>query len=79
MKKNQFFTLIAFALIFSFGATAQKLSKTEKKIIANVTTNHSEAVAFLEEMVNINSGTMNLDGVKQVGAEFDIKYKELGF
>ena len=76
--KRSYYLILVF-LIISIGSSAQKLSKTEKKIIAAVSANNEEALQFLEEVVNMNSGTMNLDGVRQVGAEFDAKFKDIGF
>ena len=35
------------------------------------------AIDFLEKVVNINSGTMNLDGVRKVGAEFDTAFQSI--
>ena len=40
---------------------------------------HAEQTAFLEKVVNINSGTLNLAGVKAVGDEFANEFKALGF
>ena len=37
------------------------------------------AIDFLEKVVNINSGTMNLGGVRKVGAEFDTAFQAIGF
>lgn len=39
----------------------------------------SEQVAFLEKVVNINSGTMNQAGVRAVGDAFAAELKDLGF
>lgn len=69
---------ICFLLLSSF-SFAQKLSKTEKKIIKSVEENKTEAIDFLKEVVNINSGTMNHDGVKQVGMVFKRAYDEIDF
>ena len=38
----------------------------------------NEAIALLERAVNINSGTMNLEGVRQVGALFRSELDKLG-
>ena len=38
-----------------------------------------ESIAFLEKVVNINSGTLNQEGVKAVGTEFDKAFSEIGF
>jgi len=60
-------------------ASAQGLSRTERKIVATVSRHAPEAVAFLEEVVNINSGTLNLEGVKQVGGVFGEAFAGIGF
>ena len=44
-----------------------------------VESNHLEAVAFLEKSVNINSGTLNLAGVREAGNQYLKAYKDLGF
>ena len=46
----------------------QTLSADEKAVAAHVDAHDAEGIALLEKIVNINSGTQNLDGVKQVGA-----------
>ncbi|MEK9853053.1 MAG: M20/M25/M40 family metallo-hydrolase, partial [Flavobacteriaceae bacterium] len=58
---------------------AQKLSRTEQKIIQKVKSLEGESIAFLEKVVNINSGTLNQEGVKAVGTEFDKAFSEIGF
>ena len=50
------------------------LDRTERAIAAAVDTRNAEGLALLERIVNINSGTMNFAGVRQVG---DILRKEL--
>ncbi len=60
-------------------AKAQKLSKQEQQIITQVSKNNSEAIQFLEEVVNINSGTLHVEGVKEVGRVFDKEFQEIGF
>lgn len=71
---------ISVFLIFLFIGTvsAQKLSRTERKIIKSIETNNAEAIAFLEEVVNINSGTLNLAGVQKVGEVFGTAFDKLG-
>ncbi|MFH6768117.1 M20/M25/M40 family metallo-hydrolase [Gaetbulibacter aquiaggeris] len=72
--------LAALILISScYSSFGQKLSKTENKILKTIETNNAEAINFLEKVVNINSGTMNHDGVKKVGMEFDHAYANMGF
>jgi glutamate carboxypeptidase len=38
-----------------------------------------QAVALLEELVNVNSGTFNVEGVKQVGLRLERELQALGF
>lgn len=70
--------LIGFLFLSAF-AKAQKLSKQEQQIITQVSKNNSEAIQFLEEVVNINSGTLHIEGVKEVGRVFDKEFQEIGF
>ncbi|RAV98177.1 M20 family peptidase [Pseudochryseolinea flava] len=60
-------------------STYAQLSKTEKKIVSHVDAHRKEALTLLEEVVNINSGTMNFDGVYKVGQIFKAKLDALGF
>tara|TARA_R110002050_G_scaffold87939_4_gene186084 strand:+ start:1276 stop:2529 length:1254 start_codon:yes stop_codon:yes gene_type:complete len=58
---------------------AQKLTRNEKKIVKNIERNNAEAISFLEKVVNINSGTLNLKGIEKVGKEFAAAFEEIGF
>ena len=51
-------------------ALGQNLSPKEREIIAVVSQNNAKALAFLEQVVDINSGTLNLEGVRHVGKIF---------
>jgi glutamate carboxypeptidase len=55
------------------------LSDTERAISAWIDRHEADAVALLERAVNINSGTMNLSGVRQVGDVFRAEFDALGF
>ena len=78
MKKLHIYLFLALVFTFKF-AEAQRLSRTEKKIVDKVKAMDEAAIDFLEKVVNINSGTMNLDGVRKVGAEFDTAFQAIGF
>ena len=78
MKKLHIYLFLALVFTFKF-AEAQRLSRTEKKIVDKVKAMDEAAIDFLEKVVNINSGTMNLDGVRKVGAEFDTAFQSIGF
>ncbi|SDQ50552.1 M20/M25/M40 family metallo-hydrolase [Flagellimonas zhangzhouensis] len=68
-----------FALLLAVTVSAQKLSRTEKKIVSTIEKNSGEAVGFLEKVVNINSGTLNAKGVKEVGMVFKDAFDNIGF
>ena len=74
-------SLVAFAW-FSFIDSAQAktpLNAVEASIVAQVRKDHVRALSLLRQTVEINSGTMNLAGVRQVGAVFDRELAQLGF
>ena len=79
MKKQLIFLLSITLFNFGNSLTAQKLSRTEKKIVAKVNSYEQEAIDFLEKVVNINSGTMNLKGVKAVGQVFNNAFQAIDF
>lgn len=56
-----------------------KLSRIEKQIAKQVSANHPEAIAFLEQVVNVNSGTLNLKGVREVGRLFQAQFDAIDF
>lgn len=68
--------LLCLPSLCSYG---QKLSKEEKQIIKHVEKNHDNSVRFLEETVNINSGTYNPEGVRKAGALYKKMLDDLGF
>ncbi len=76
MKKIFSYTITL--LLVSTSIQAQQLSKTEQKIIKSVVANHQSAVLFLEKVVNINSGTMNHEGVKETGMVFKEQFDAIG-
>lgn len=79
--KTLIFSKVAVLLMFFtvVSVSAQKISRTEKKILQTVDANNAEAIDFLKKVVNINSGTMNHEGVKRVGDEFAEHFEAIGF
>ncbi|HEX6364239.1 MAG TPA: M20/M25/M40 family metallo-hydrolase [Albitalea sp.] len=75
MKLSAAVAVAAVSLAF----TQSGLSKDERAAAAFVDANQAEAIALLERAVNINSGTQNLEGVRQVGALFKAEFDTLGF
>lgn len=78
MKKTSQKILILSALFISSLSFAQK-GKMEKKIIKSVDQHVDASIDLLKKAVNINSGTMNFDGVKKVGELFKAELDQLGF
>jgi glutamate carboxypeptidase len=60
-------------------ALAQITSAPERAIVAAVDAGNADALALLEAAVNINSGTHNFAGVRQVGDLFRKEFDALGF
>ncbi|MFZ6653825.1 M20/M25/M40 family metallo-hydrolase [Undibacterium sp. TJN19] len=60
-------------------AQAEDLSPAEQQIIAAVKGHSDAALQLLERSVNINSGTLNHDGVREVGKLFRAELDGLGF
>jgi glutamate carboxypeptidase len=54
------------------------LSPIETGIVAEVDRLTPAAVRFLEQIVNLNSGTMNHPGVREVGRVFELEFDALG-
>ena len=75
MKK---FILAIFLIGFCSSLLAQQLSKTEEKLINEVEKNYNETVALLEEVTNINSGSLNLEGVMAVSDVIERGFKKIG-
>src|ERR1043166_10193172 len=67
------------ALLFPLSAQAQQLTAPESAIARAVDSHNAEALALLERVVNINSGTMNVAGVRAVGDIFTRELQTLGF
>lgn len=75
-SKIIFFLLI---VALSVHVQAQKLTQNEKKVIDIIDKNNDYAIDLLEKIVNINSGTLNLKGVKKVGDVLATEFESIGF
>jgi glutamate carboxypeptidase len=87
MKKT---TLIFLSILIAISSVAQKvktsaanvaqgLSKEEQQVMAWIDAHMPQAIEMLKESVNINSGTLNIAGVKKVGALFAKEFEKAGF
>jgi glutamate carboxypeptidase len=73
-------SIIATALLLGGAPMAHAaLSPAEQKISATVEAGYEPTVALLEKIVNQNSGSMNLAGVKAVADMLRPEYEALGF
>lgn len=66
-------------LVFVASAAGQGLTPTEAAMAEYLDGVEEEAIALLERVVNINSGTMNHAGVREVGQIFREELDALGF
>ena len=72
--------LLAALLLLSLPATANaQLSRPERTMLRTVEQEHDRHVALLERLVNQNSGTLNLAGVRTVGEMVRAELEPLGF
>lgn len=79
-KKSTILFVLLWSQVFCVSSTyAQSISDQEKAILSYIDAHEEEAIGFLEQVVNINSGTMNHKGVKSVGEEFLKKFNAIGF
>ncbi len=77
MKKITFILILGLIPLLTF--SQQKLSKDEKKLLELIDQNYRETVSILEEVININSGSLNLEGVREVGRVFEREFQKIGF
>jgi len=70
--------LLLFLTFFSLPLWAE-LDPTEKKLIRYIDANLSASKSFLEKLVNINSGTRNIRGVRLVGNILKRELANIGF
>lgn len=77
-------SLIALCLVFQVNVFAQQpittgLNAEEKAVLTYIDQNMPRAIALLKETVDINSGTLNIEGVKKVGAIFTREFEKAKF
>lgn len=77
------FPVIGALILAALPVHAQKptaaLTAQERAIVRAVDSHNASALALLEQVVNINSGSLNLAGVRQVGDVFRAQFDSLGF
>jgi glutamate carboxypeptidase len=73
------YSVIIFTCLSASLTDAQNISPDEQKIVTYIDAHSNEAIALLEKVVNIESPTENLAGVRQVGSVFKLEFEALGF
>ncbi|MEQ9464460.1 MAG: M20/M25/M40 family metallo-hydrolase [Haliea sp.] len=77
---NKLFCCLVIALTaLSARSTLAALSATEQRMVDFIDATNPAALELLVDSVNINSGTMNLAGVREVGALYRPQFEALGF
>ncbi|MEP6645678.1 MAG: M20/M25/M40 family metallo-hydrolase [Saprospiraceae bacterium] len=72
-------SLLFLILICLISDVSAQISKPEMQIVAAVDKRSPAALDLLKKVVNINSGTMNFEGVRKVGNIFMEELKAIGF
>jgi glutamate carboxypeptidase len=78
IRASRLFTALCAWAPLVAGAQAA-LTPAEQKIRETVQRSHDDQIAYLERVVNIPSSTLNLAGVRRVGAAFRASFDSLGF
>jgi glutamate carboxypeptidase len=79
LSRTPFAALALISVLMASTASAAGLTGPEKKMTATVEAESGRQLALLEKLVNINSGTMNFEGVEKVGQVMRGELEPLGF
>jgi glutamate carboxypeptidase len=80
MRKMGFISLIAAlaASLFATVAASAELSSDEQRLVEWIDAHAEDAISLIEETVNIGSGTMNHNGVREVGRVMQRELNAIG-
>ncbi|WP_178985897.1 M20/M25/M40 family metallo-hydrolase [Winogradskyella helgolandensis] len=78
LKFNYKYSLFIAVVCFSILSFSQS-NRKEKSIIKAVDSHTENAIELIKETVNMNSGTMNFEGVRDVGKLYQKELDKLGF
>ena len=70
---------LLFFFLISLSHQAQELSPEEEQMVKYLQEHEEEQIQFLEKTININSGTLNSAGVREVGMLYRKELDDLGF
>jgi glutamate carboxypeptidase len=71
--------ILAVTLFAALMQAPSSVTAEERALAAFIDAHNAEALALLERVVNINSGTQNFEGVREVGRVFRAEFDALGF
>lgn len=77
--KPFFLLLLSLFNVGLISAQSQGLSSKEKSVVDWIDKNQAASNKLLEESANINSGSLNIEGVKKVGAIYARELEKAGF
>lgn len=76
-SKMKLFLITILSVFFMSNAFSQ-LDNTENRLIKYVDEHNEQYLDLLKELININSGTMNFEGVRKVGDRLGKEFEKLG-
>lgn len=79
MLNSIYKTILCIAVLGVTTLSFSQNNRKEKQIIKAVDNHSEKAIELIKKSVNINSGTMNFEGVKAVGRLFQSELDKLGF
>ena len=79
MNKPILLSAVATLLLSLSTALHAQLDTTEQQMVAHIDATNEDALQLMIRTININSGTMNFDGVREVGAVLRQEFDALGF
>ena len=71
--------LLLLLILITLKVSAQKLTSEEKQIISGINKQMPQTMQLLEQLVNINSGTHNIEGVIKTGLILKKEFDNIGF
>src|SRR5215469_8577857 len=77
--RRRLFGFLAIILAMPNKAHPQALTPTESKLVEVINARISDEIAALQKVVDIDSGTLNVAGVREVGRYFEAELQPLGF
>jgi glutamate carboxypeptidase len=73
------YLLLLLLTALTVNSYSQSLTAEEQKIVDNINKQIPQTLQLLEEIVNINSGTLNIAGVRKVGDVLGKEFEKIGF